>query len=38
VGECTACSRLSDGRRKYFSYRAEKGVTGRMLSVIGAVR
>ncbi len=37
VGECTACSRLPDGRRKYFSYRAEQGVTGRMLSVIGAL-
>jgi copper oxidase (laccase) domain-containing protein len=36
VGECTACARLKDGRRKYFSHRAEKGFTGRMLSVIGA--
>ena len=35
VHECTACTRLPDGRRKYFSYRAENGVTGRMLSVIG---
>ena len=34
--ECTACCRTSDGRRKYFSYRAEGGVTGRMLSVVGA--
>ena len=35
VGECTACTRLPDGRRKYFSHRAEHGFTGRMLSVIG---
>ena len=36
INECTACSRLHDGRRKYFSYRAERGLTGRMLSLIGA--
>jgi len=36
IGECTACTRLRDGRRKYFSHRAEHGFTGRMLSVIGA--
>jgi hypothetical protein len=35
VGECTACARLKDARRKYFSHRAEHGFTGRMLSVIG---
>ena len=35
LADCTACTRLPDGRRKYFSHRAEKGVTGRMLSVIG---
>jgi hypothetical protein len=35
VGECTACTRLSNGRRKYFSHRSERGITGRMLSVIG---
>jgi YfiH family protein len=35
VGECTACARLPNGRRKYFSHRAERGYTGRMLSVIG---
>ena len=34
LGECTACARVAGGR-KYFSYRAEKGVTGRMLSVVG---
>ena len=37
VGECTACTRLDDGTRKYFSYRAEHGVTGRMMSAIGIV-
>ena len=35
IAECTACCRLPDGARKYFSYRAESGRTGRMLSVIG---
>jgi hypothetical protein len=35
IGECTACTRLPDGRRKYFSHRSEHGFTGRMLSVIG---
>jgi YfiH family protein len=35
VGECTACTRIPNGRRKYFSHRAERGYTGRMLSVIG---
>jgi YfiH family protein len=35
VGECTACARLKNGRRRYFSHRAEHGFTGRMLSVIG---
>jgi YfiH family protein len=38
VGECTVCSRLEDGRRKYFSHRAEQGRTGRMLSVVGVRR
>ncbi len=37
IGECTACTRLDDGRRKYFSHRAEQGFTGRMLSLIGTV-
>lgn len=36
VGECTACTR-AEGRRKYFSYRAEGGVTGRAMGVIGMV-
>jgi YfiH family protein len=35
VGECSGCTRLPDGRRKYFSHRMERGYTGRMLSVIG---
>jgi len=37
VGECTACTRLRKGTRKYFSHRAEHGFTGRMLSVVGMV-
>ena len=37
VGECSACARTKNGRRKYFSHRAEQGYTGRMLSVIGVV-
>jgi copper oxidase (laccase) domain-containing protein len=36
MGECAACARV-EGERKYFSYRAEKGRTGRMLSVVGVV-
>ena len=35
LAHCTACTRLPDGRRQYFSHRAEKGHTGRMLSLIG---
>ena len=34
VGDCTACTRV-DGRRKYFSHRAEKGFTGRAMGMIG---
>jgi hypothetical protein len=37
VGECTACTRLKNGRRRYFSHRGEHGFTGRMLSVVGVV-
>ncbi len=37
LAHCTACSRLPDGRRRFFSYRAEGGRTGRMLSGIAAV-
>ena len=36
VAECSACARVAE-RRKYFSHRAEKGFTGRMMSVVGAV-
>lgn len=35
VGECTACTRLRNGQRRYFSHRDEHGYTGRMLSLIG---
>jgi polyphenol oxidase len=37
IGECTACSRDEQGRRRYFSHRAEHGVAGRMLNVVGVV-
>ena len=38
VGECTVCSRTDAGRdRNFFSHRAEQGVTGRMLNVIGVI-
>jgi copper oxidase (laccase) domain-containing protein len=35
LDECTACATLRDGRRKFFSHRAEHGYTGRMLSAVG---
>jgi YfiH family protein len=35
VGECSACTYTRDGRRKYFSHRAEHGFTGRMMGVVG---
>ena len=35
VGECTACALDAVGELKYFSHRGEKGVAGRMLSVVG---
>jgi polyphenol oxidase len=37
VGECSACARTDDDRRRYFSHRAEKGFAGRMMSVVGVV-
>ncbi len=37
IGECTACARLGDGGRKYFSHRAEGGVTGRAMGMIAIV-
>ena len=38
VAECTACTQDASGEMKYFSHRREKGVAGRMLSVVGVVR
>jgi polyphenol oxidase len=38
VGECTACGVDARGELKYFSHRGEKGVAGRMLSVVGVAR
>jgi YfiH family protein len=34
LAECTACAGLPSARR-YFSHRAERGFTGRMLNVVG---
>lgn len=36
AGQCTACTML-EGRRRYFSHRAEHGVTGRAMGLIGIV-
>jgi hypothetical protein len=35
VGECTGCTRDQSGGLRYFSHRAEHGIAGRMLNVIG---
>ena len=35
VGQCSACSRETNGTMRYFSHRAEHGVAGRMLNAIG---
>jgi hypothetical protein len=35
IGECTACALSESGTRRYFSHRAEHGVAGRMLNVVG---
>lgn len=35
IGECTGCSRIPNGDRKYFSHRMEHGHAGRMLNAIG---
>jgi hypothetical protein len=35
AAECTVCTRLANGRLRYFSHRGEHGFTGRMLSVVG---
>lgn len=37
VGECTGCGLTASGQRKYFSYRIDQGVTGRMMSVAGVL-
>lgn len=38
LAACTACTRVAGtGRRNFFSHRAERGVTGRMLSGIAVV-
>ncbi len=37
VGECTGCTLLREGGRKYFSHRAENGFTGRSMALIGRV-
>ncbi len=34
LAQCTACTRDDQGRREFFSHRAERGVTGRMISLI----
>lgn len=36
-GECSGCAVDEAGRRRYFSHRVDKGVTGRMMSVVGVV-
>ncbi len=35
IGECTGCARDAAGKRKYFSHRIDRGVTGRMMSLAG---
>jgi YfiH family protein len=35
MGECTACARSQNGALRYFSHRAEHGIAGRMLNVVG---
>ena len=35
IGECTACARSRSGSSRYFSHRAEHGIAGRMLNVVG---
>jgi polyphenol oxidase len=37
VAECSGCALDDAGRRRYFSHRVDKGVTGRMMSVVGVV-
>jgi YfiH family protein len=35
MGECTACTRNLSGAMRYFSHRAQHGIAGRMLNVVG---
>ena len=37
LASCTACSRDSHGRLRYFSHRGEHGAAGRMLAVAGVL-
>jgi YfiH family protein len=37
VAECSGCALDDAGRRRYFSHRVDKGVTGRMMSMVGVV-
>jgi YfiH family protein len=34
---CSGCAMDNAGQRRYFSHRVDKGVTGRMMSVVGVV-
>jgi YfiH family protein len=35
MDECTACTKTQSGAMRYFSHRAEHGIAGRMLNVVG---
>jgi len=35
IAECTACARSQNDDLRYFSHRAEHGIAGRMLNVVG---
>ncbi len=35
VGECTECSRVEGGGRRYFSHRGDAGRTGRGVGCVG---
>jgi len=35
LAECTTCSRDAQARMRYFSHRGERGITGRMLALVG---
>ena len=38
IGECTACDRDSHEALRYFSHRGQRGIAGRMLSVVGIAK